>query len=298
MIPGILAGFAAALFQSLSYVASRSFMNRHNSSVKLTILSLMASSVPAFLLLLVLHGRYTIPVSDWKAWCYLAGGITSLYLGQFSLFLANRHVEASRLSSLLGVKIIFLALFCALFMGQTITGLQWLGILLCSIAAVGMNYSGLRISMKALLYLAMTLTGYIGSDLCIAEFVKCTSAENEFIRALAAVSMEYALAGLLPVGLLFKIRCSPREFIAASPFGLIWFAAMLVLFYSFTTIGVVYGSVLQAFRGIFSVIIGILLIRLHVFGHEPAVSRKDWFRRFIMAALMLLALMCYSFGRN
>ena len=69
---------------------------------------------------------------------------------------------------------------------------------------------------------------------------------------------------------------------------------MLFLYISFGLIGVVFGSIIQAGRGIFSILLGIVLLRAGVEKNEPDVSGKIWLRRSVMAILMLSAMILYT----
>lgn len=294
---GVFAGLLSAIFASVSYVASKSFINEYKSPVRLMLLSLVFMMFPAALTLLCLYGRYELVFTPRNIWMLL-GAQGGFIIAQFALFRALRYVEASRYSSLLGLKIVLLSLVCVLFQGEWLTPRQWIAVILCTISAVGMNYSGFRIPLKAFLYLLITLSGYICSDVCHVEYVKGNIGDTPLIQAFASVSCSYMFLGLITLPTLFFFKWRFREFLATAPYGGSWFFSMLALFFCFYEVGLVYGSVLQATRGLFSIVLGALFVYYGVQGQEAAeTSRKDWIRRIVMAVLMIIAVGLYSSGK-
>ena len=73
-----------------------------------------------------------------------------------------------------------------------------------------------------------------------------------------------------------------------------WFFAMILLFVSFCFVGVMYGVIIQATRGVISVIMGWMLLKLSWDKSEPVVGVSAWVRRGIMALLMLAAIILYN----
>ena len=59
-----------------------------------------------------------------------------------------------------------------------------------------------------------------------------------------------------------------------------------------------YGNIIQASRGIFSVLLGLWLLHLGFKDLEPRVDRKAWMRRFLMAIVMIVAMFLYSYART
>ena len=296
-IPGIFAGLLSAIFASLSYVASKAFINEYKSPVRLMLLSLVFMMFPAALTLLCLYGRYEL-VFTLRNILMLLGAQGGFLVAQISLFRGLRYVEASRYSSLLGLKILLLSLICVFFTGAGLTLQQWIAVVICTVSAVGMNYSGFRIPWKAFLFLLITLSGYICSDICHVEYVKGNVGDTPLIQAFASVSCSYALLGLITIPTLFFFKWSYREFRATVPYGGAWFLSMLALFFCFYETGLVFGSVLQATRGLFSILLGVILVHYGVKGQESAeTSRKDWVRRIVMAVLMIIAVGLYTAGK-
>ena len=63
-------------------------------------------------------------------------------------------------------------------------------------------------------------------------------------------------------------------------------------------IGVVFGNIIQASRGIISVALGAVLLHYGFDRLEPRVGRKAWIRRFLMAVVMVAAMCLYTYARN
>ena len=60
----------------------------------------------------------------------------------------------------------------------------------------------------------------------------------------------------------------------------------------------VYGSILQAARGVISVVIGAILLKMGLKEYEPRVGVFAWIRRLIMALLMAGAMAVYAIART
>ena len=103
---------------------------------------------------------------------------------------------------------------------------------------------------------------------------------------------------MITIPTLFFFKWNYREFRATVPYGAAWFLSMLTLFFCFYETGLVFGSVLQATRGLFSILLGVILVHYGVKGQESAeTSRKDWIRRIVMAVLMIITVGLYSAGK-
>lgn len=295
MITGILYGLAAAFLQSCSYVFSRNFVVRHADPIHLMIYSQVVMGGFAALLLpltappgLFGHADYVLPVVLCAAG-YLAG--------QGSFFMTLRELEASRASSLLGVKLVVLALINLAVFGVAISALQWLAVILCMVAAVMMNFSGGQMSGKAVLWLFATCVGYSFSDIYGKEAVFHISGDASLASAMTSTALCYLLLGLIAFPAIFFIRRSRSAFLAAIPFGICWFGAMLVLFGSFALLGVVFGNIIQSLRGLMSIGLGVLLAH-GGFTHLEARTGGGVFRRRLASAiLMITAIAIYSYSK-
>ena len=103
---------------------------------------------------------------------------------------------------------------------------------------------------------------------------------------------------MAPLLLMKRIPKNLKMLKDASYYGLIWFTSLLFLFDCFSSVGVVYGSILQAARGVLSVIIGAILLKMGLKDYEPRVGLSAWIRRLIMALLMAGAMAVYAIAKT
>ena len=139
MLTGIIAGLLSAFLQAVSYVCSAGFMRKYRSSLRLVIFSQLvmgAFCLPAvpFLIPPGLDGRY----GEFAFWTGV--WVVVFVTGQTAFFNTLRTIEASRMSSLLGLKIIVLSLISVVFLRHLLNPLQWLAVFISTLAAVGMNW--------------------------------------------------------------------------------------------------------------------------------------------------------------
>jgi len=295
MLTGILYGLAAAFLLSCSYVFSRNFVVRHADPIHLMIYSQIIMGVFAATLLpfvappgLFSHHGYVTPVI-----------LCSIFyvVGQASFFMTLRELEASRASSLLGVKLVVLALINLLVFGVSISMLQWGAVILCMVAAVMMNSSGGKMSWRGALWLFLTCVGYSFSDIFGKQAVFCIAGDASLASAMTSTSLCYLLLGLAALPGIFFIRKSYPAFLAALPFAVCWFGAMLVLFGSFALLGVVFGNIIQSLRGLISIGLGVLLAHGGFSHLEAKTGRAVFRRRLVSAILMIAAIAIYSYSR-
>jgi hypothetical protein len=97
---------------------------------------------------------------------------------------------------------------------------------------------------------------------------------------------------VLPALVRYPLR--KKELTDSVPYSLVYLGSMLFLYTCFGLIGVVFGSIIQAGRGIVSIVLGILLLHFGLEKNEPQVPGKIWIRRSIMAVLMLSAMILYT----
>ena len=304
MIHGIVFGLTAALLMSLSYIFSKRFMLIHGSPFLLTLYAVLAQGVAGLILLAFVYPRFNW-IFDQRTVLIATGAVAGNIFGNFSFFRTLKVVEASRLSSLLGLKIATLALICMLILQQPVNWLQWVAVLMATVAAVGMNFTGGKITLKAAFWLFMTLLGYslgdlAGTALLDACFAMGKDGISRLTASFASVSITAFLTALVmaPLLLLKRIPKNLKMLKDASYYGLIWFTSLLFLFDCFSSVGVVYGSILQAARGVISVLIGAVLLKMGFRDYEPGVGLAAWVRRMVMALLMVGAMAVYAIAKT
>jgi drug/metabolite transporter (DMT)-like permease len=303
VIGGALCGLMAAMLQSLSYIASRHFIQRRaaGAGVQLLVLGHLIMGVMAFIELLVnitpqpLWKPVLIPV--FSAALFSIGG-------QLGTMEAIKYAEPSRVSPLFTIKLLIPALL-ATFIGQPVgaianrsmTGWQWVAVIICMIAGISINQTGGRMHRRALLAILLTAVTFAGSDwsigLAVAGF-RHTPHMSILRASLLTESCVFIVLGCAAV-IFFAIVQPPRakDWREASPFAFTWFMSMIFLFFAFGEVGVVLGSILQCTRGFMTILLGIALMYL---GHEhiePRLPRAVVLRRLAAGFLMFLGITLY-----
>ena len=293
MFSGIAAGLLSALLISISFIFSRSYIRKYGDPVQLAVYSQLLMGIGGVTMLLVSLYFQEIPWTSRKFLLLLAGDVGFFLIGQTSFFIVIKQVEATRASSLLGLKMLVLASI-AVLIGKTLTPLQWAAVVLCSAAAVGMNFSGGRLPRKSVFWLMMSVLFYALCDSCIAEMMLLMPGKSMLTNSFGVIGISYTVLALAVLPAVWKYPFRKKPMLDAVPYGIFYFSSILFLMTCFGLIGVVFGNIMQAGRGIISVLLGILLIRLGFEKTEPMVSRRLWIQRALMAILMLTAMTLYT----
>lgn len=294
MVAGILFGLGAALLQSLSYLFSAVFSSRFQvgalhqfliNHLSIGLLSLLA-------LPLVWDPRALDPAPYGLP---LLGAMGCYLIAQTALYQALRHSPASRVSPLLGIKVLMLALIGVYWLQQSYQWLQWLGVGLCILGALWLSYSGGRIKRAALFWVTLACLGYALSDLFVLSLIERFDGIPRLQAAGLSVALCYLLAGV--VSLTWWPKINDRQLLLHSlPAALCWFLALICLFACFAWIGVVFGGVVQSARGLLSILLGAGLAWWGWRYAEPLPSRAVFMQRLAAATLMLAAIALFSLG--
>ena len=156
-----------------------------------------------------------------------------------------------------------------------------------------MNCSGVRISGRGALFLTLTLLGFSTTDITGARLVELMPGQAVTVEAICVMSLAYILLGAIAAAAFVKVKFEREKLNGAFPYAALLFVAMLLLFASFGMIGVIFGSIIQAGRGIVSVVMGVFLAKRGYADIEPDVSPRLWIRRAVMALLMMTAIGIY-----
>ena len=299
IVAGILCGLTASFFQSVCYVLSRRFVTgRGRSAGLLFALTHIEMGVVAVAALPILLAMGAPPLSQFYR--PLIGAAFFYLTAQAGLFWTLRHIEASRVSPLLGLKILIIAIITVAFLDKTVTGLQWLAVVLCVAAAFILNYSGGGLPLPAIVGVLLCCVGYSLSDLNIRFLVDSMGDGIPRWRAIVlSCCCCYVLTGIVGLALRAKYRLPPaRVWRAAAPSAASWLAAMVMLFATFATIGVVFGNIVQSSRGLISILLGALIARAGHAGLERKVGPGVLWRRAVAALLMSGAVALYVLGRG
>jgi drug/metabolite transporter (DMT)-like permease len=290
VVTGILLGFGAAIAQSLSYVFSRIFSDKYPRST-LILLSLSHCIMGIFSVIpFILLCPATLPKFSEYAPSLFACALFYL-AGQACLFLALTRTDASRVSPLLGLKLLFLTGISVAFLQQHFLPTQWAAVFICVIAAVMLNWSGGRIAWQSLALIIFACLVYSISDLNIKLLVGHFLKLGLFKSSVLSVCLCYMVCGLAGmIMLVFLPRTLKSQWINAVPFAIAWLCAMFFLFACFASIGVVFGNIVQSTRGVISIVLGSFIAGVGLEHLEKKITTKVLLRRIFAAVLMVLSI--------
>jgi drug/metabolite transporter (DMT)-like permease len=211
-----------------------------------------------------------------------------------------RHTEPSRVSPLLGIKVLMMGLFVRAFLHTSLSPRQWIALALCTAGALALGFSGTRLRPRAVTFILLAAAGYVASDLFISRLVRLVADSGQPLSsaALFALGITYsglALTSLIGAPFLGGMRELTRHTRDVAPFAALWLLAMAFYYMTLGLVGPVFGVVLQSTRGLFSVMIGGLLQRFGHRGHlEVHLSRGTFLCRILSAILMFGAIVLYA----
>lgn len=294
---GVMLGLGAATMQSLSYLFSRLFvMKRAQGSFHLMVQAHVLMGLASLALLPLAWPAGAPPLAQYFWPMVGAGGF--YMLGQVGLFGALRYTEASRVSPLLGLKLIILAAFTVIFQDARMALVQWLAVMGAVAAAFLLNYAGRALPWRAIVWILFACLNYSLSDLSIVAMVQAMALPSPVAAAMLGTAVTYIFCGLVGALLLpwaRPIRLADLKY--SAPFAACWLGAMFLLFGSFASIGVVFGNIMQSLRGLLSIFIGARLARM---GHVQLEQRQPasvLARRILAGGLMLGAIVLYLLNK-
>lgn len=298
MFIGIVSGLLAAVCNSAGYLFNARFLLYYKSPWRLLITSsviMMLISIP----LLAVFFPWGVMGANWRFWfqAVLTGGV--FFFGQWGFFGALKHAEASRVAPLLGLKIAVISIFFLLG-GNSLNLLQIIALFTATFAALLCNWAGdFRIPVKAWLFISVTLCSYCMVDILetdlIMQLERCTSWSRTH-SALVTVPAMYTVVGALAVPGIFILKPQKDEYVKAAPYGLLWIMAQFGIFCCFAFLQPVFGNVILATRGVWSVVIGAILPFFGLAALDSKLSAMRWVQRGVAAALMAGAIALYSFA--
>jgi drug/metabolite transporter (DMT)-like permease len=296
MITGVLFGLGAAFFQSGSYLFSKRYVAAYERGTPgLLVAAHCIMGIFSLALLPMFLPSRMPPVSHIAF--PLVCGVASYLAAQASLFLSLTTADASRVSPLLGLKIIVLAAISIAFLGGRFGTLQWSGIAVSLGAALVLGTSGTRLGRQGWAAVAAACFFYSISDLCIRRLIEQFEYLGLFRACVLSTCLCYILAGTAAAGCLPFVNVrSARHWRFAFPFAVLWFVGILFLFGCFGSIGVVFGNIVQSTRGVLSVAMGWVVARL---GHkhiEEKVTAGVLTVRVVAGAMMVGAIAMFYLG--
>lgn len=270
---------------------SRHYLTQYGSPIKM----MLASQ-----LMLGVLSAFALPFLRFNVWqLKLLGPLLlvtlSFLVGQVFFLRALTLIESSRMSSIIGLKLIFVPLFLYLFFGYVFNLGQITALALAVAATLLMNYhtggrfhwSGMGCSVIAVIFFAW-------SDIGIKFLIKEIDPEH-FVRAgLIGILMNNVTVVVLLLPWYFKYKLCRNDFKMTAAFTGCWGFGLFCLFVSFGFVGPVFGNVLQSVRGPVGLVLGIAAAHFgmqHLELRNPAIV---WIRRALAALFMFLAVVLYA----
>lgn len=301
---GIAAGLLAALASALSYLVSRHHVLTHPE---------FRGAGGARLIVQAhgLMGLACIPAS-WLLWPRAGGppavawmpptvGCAAIYLlGQACFFKALERVPASKLSPLLGLKVVMLATIVSTFLGSPLDGRQWMAVGLAVAAALSLQRGDDRVPPASFALVLVACLCFALADLQIVALLRVLATEGaeplgRFHSGCLGMCLTYVACGalLLPWGRSMVPRTAGGLW-PATHYALVWLVAMIALYACLGTVGAVFGNILQGTRGVMSVILGGALAHLGWHELEEKVDRRTFAARIAAAMAMAAAIALYA----
>jgi len=291
MFWGMLFGLSGASLQALSYLFSRHYLTKHGTPIKMMLASQLMLGIVSALALPFLDFDF------WQLkllWPLLLVTLAFLF-GQVFFLRALTLIESSRMSSIIGLKLIFVPLFLYLFFDYVFNWGQIIALVLAVAATLLMNYhTGGRFHWSGMGCSVIAVVLFAWSDIGIKFLIKEIDPDH-FVRAgLIGILMNNVTVVVLLLPMYFKYRLNRTDFTMTAGFTGCWGFGLFCLFVSFGFVGPVFGNVLQSVRGPVGLVLGIAAARLgmqHLELRNPAIV---WVQRGIAALLMFGAVVLYA----
>jgi drug/metabolite transporter (DMT)-like permease len=293
---GVFLGLIAALFQSLSYILSKNFLQRSGDFPHLLVYAHIIMGLMSAALLPVLWTDRLPPLSVYIFPSFLCA--LFYILGQAALFMALRRADSSHVSPLLGLKVVILALVSMLVLGASYSAAQWAAVFLCLLGAGLLNRFGGKIPFSALLFTLGACVGYSFSDIYIKVQFDIMGDVGVMRKSAFAAALCYAMCGAGAVVWAPFLRggFSGRGLRAAFPFAIVWFTAMIFIFSCMGLIGPVYGNIVQSSRGLLSIAMGYLIAAAGMSHLEAKLPKAVFARRAAAGLIIFAAIVLFQLG--
>jgi len=257
-------------------------------------------------------GEADLPASVVTAVATTAGVAFFYMLGNVFLFITLMHTDASRVSPLLGMKIVILAVIVVVALGDRLTAMQWGGVALATFAAMMLASTGGRLGLKPALLIAATCLCFVMSDLCIRLMIEAWLPAHQLTEDTAALAqikssavgvkasmlgmcLSYLWAGTAALAILPVAKASRWDHWRGSMgYAGSWFVSMVLLFACFALVGIVLGNILQSTRGLMSIALGSIVAWAGHHHLEAHASRSVVLRRALAAVVMTAAVALYA----
>ncbi|WP_319413332.1 hypothetical protein [uncultured Cohaesibacter sp.] len=282
---GLSVSLLGAFFQALNYVATQRCQQA--SAYRSTQILIATQVSMAFIVL--------VPFLAMRGWQYLAPEdlislvkINAPYaVAQFFVILAIRKSDASIVSPMLTLKIPTLTVM-AVVMGQGLpSSHQLLATALILLLAYALSRRSGSLDLWPALFVIVASVGYALSDTAMTHFSTRFLDLSLFHRVALLISVNYIFCGIVSAPGLCMTKAPLRIVYDARWIGLTWVIAVYLLVVGFITTGVLKANVAQSMRGVFGILIAMVLAR------SLRASSKDWSFKIAISVAMTAAVFLY-----
>ena len=306
---GMIAGLTAAFFSSVSYLVARHHGTRQkHMSRRLLIFAhaIMGVICAVTVLSIFFKDGIVFDIWRWSIWYPCLKSTATYFVGTSVIFRVLRTSDASRISPLLGLKIIALAFIVSFIYGVTLGFAQWFAVSLCAAAAILLQRGGSGLPARSLVLLSCGCICFATADLGIVEMIDAIQQSlplDRFSAGCLALLLTYILGGIVVLPFVFfEYAWQPaptwQDWIAAVQYSSAWLLAMFGLYACIGCVGVMLSTILQSTRGIMSVILGTVVARHGWNKLEGPVDHSILLKRLLAAAFMTIAISIYVIANS
>ena len=300
---GLAAGFLTAILSASSFLASSWALKRTQglTSPGLMMHAGLVMGLISLALLFPCGGIALFQNGVAGRLPIMLGAAAFFFLGQTSVFGAQKLVEPSRVVPLLGLKLPMLAFITVCFLGDSFSWTKAGAILLAVVAAFLLNNAGRHFPVASVVLVLAGCLFYCLSDLCLTALTNRLAAdlhESQSLAALHCTILTYLTVGILA---LLSFGASPKTFgktalVHSIPFSVFWLACIVTLNFCFARLGTLHGVLLQNTRGIFTLLLTPICIALGCTALENKLTGTLFAKRMAAAILVFLSVLLYQLG--
>ena len=131
----ILYAFGAALFAGLTAILAKVGIRRADSDAATAIRTVVVAAF-SWLMVFIVGSADQLPAVDGRTWLFLILSGLATGASWLCYFRALKLGDASRVAPLDKLSVVLVAIFAAVFLGERLSGLNWLGVALIAVGAV------------------------------------------------------------------------------------------------------------------------------------------------------------------
>ncbi|MEA4862814.1 MAG: EamA family transporter [Victivallaceae bacterium] len=290
-----------AFMQSATYVLTRFFYARGGNPAQLAYLNFMLMGIVSLAVLWpagIAKVEWSLELAGW-----LGLESVTFFCGQVCWLAALAKAPGSRLATLYNLKIIFVGVLYSLCFAAPFNRWMAAGLVLAAGAAMLMNGSSRpagergRGAAAAWLLLAGAIIFLSWADVGAAGMLKCLGRPGDLGAVLLTVCLGNTAVAVMAAPC-WKLARPRRDLVApALPYIAVCLISIATYFFCISVLDPAFSAVLASTRGLFSLMLGMLLAKLGFTALEPRLSRRQWLWCGVAALLMIAAIVIYACGK-